>query len=295
MAMSSEEIRAQAARLPWFHSIALTPDFTTTGSKSPAHLALEEEAFFGGLDLKDASLIEIGTWNGYFAFAAKRRGAARIVATDSFIWHEDGGAARQAFDLAHRCLGQGIDVVEIDPTELPGALAPADIMLFSGVFYHMWDPLLVLQKVAALTKDVLILETHMDGCYLPLPAMMHYPGRELAGDATNWWAPNIACMHALLQEVGFAGKILLSWGYDSSLQHPVRGVFRAFRDARAFERYFSGRIGNEDAPYDLSDARVRARVIDTAAHNVQRWLAEQQGQARPPTLGQRLARAFKRG
>jgi tRNA (mo5U34)-methyltransferase len=292
MAMSSEEIRAQAARLPWFHSIALTPDFTTTGSKSPAHLALEEEAFFGGLDLKGASLIEIGTWNGYFAFAAKRRGAARIVATDKFVWHKDGGAARQAFDLAHRCVGQGIDVVEIDPTELPGPLVPADIVLFTGIFYHLWDPLIVLQKLAALTRDVLILETHMDGCHLRQPAMIHYPGTELANDPSNWWGPNIACVYALLKQIGFGDRIVFSPGYRSSLAHPVRGVFRAFRDPDAFARRFCGRLDNESTLFDLSDDQVRARVIDTVARHVLDWFARQEPR---PGFAQRLARALRGG
>jgi tRNA (mo5U34)-methyltransferase len=128
-----------------------------------------------------------------------------------------------------------VDVLEIDPMELPGPLAPADAMLFTGVFYHLWDPLIVLQKVAALTKDVLIVETHMDA-YLTQPAMIHYPDAELAGDPTNWWGPNIACVYALLKQVGFEGKIIFAFGYRSSLQHPVRGVFHAFRDEDAFAR-----------------------------------------------------------
>jgi tRNA (mo5U34)-methyltransferase len=293
----AEDIRAQASRLPWFQSIALTPDFTTLGTKSAEQLAIEEEAFLGALDLRGASLIEIGSWNGYFAFAAKRRGAVRIAATDKFVWQLAGGAARRAFDLAHACIGEGIDVVEIDPTELPGPLQPADVMLFTGVFYHLWDPLIILQKIAALTRDVLILETHMDACYLTQPAMVHYPGRELQDDPTNWWGPNIACVYALLKQVGFGGRIIFSPGYRSSLEHPIRGVFRAFRNKESFERRFSGTLDNRDALFDLSDDAVREKVIGTVSRNVLQWMAQQQAQqqhAARPRLTARLARAFRR-
>jgi tRNA (mo5U34)-methyltransferase len=263
--MRLDEIKAQASVIPWFHSIELTPGFTTSGTKSVAQLSHEEEAILGRLNLSDASLIEIGTWNGYFAFAAKRRGASRVIATDKFVWHATNGLARQAFDLAHKCLGEGVEVLEIDPTEFPGPLSPADVMLFSGVFYHLWDPLVVLQKISPLTKDVLIVETHMDGCQLTQPAMIHYVSDELGNDPTNWWGPNIACVWALLTEVGFGGKIV----FQGDVQNAVRGVFHAFRDDAAFERRFSGTLDNETILFDLSNKAVREHVISTAARHMQ--------------------------
>ena len=36
------------------------------------------------------------------------------------------------------------------------------------------------------------------------PAMAFYPGRELNSDPTNWWAPNVPGLHAMLKDVGFA-------------------------------------------------------------------------------------------
>jgi tRNA (mo5U34)-methyltransferase len=98
-------------------------------------------------------------------------------------------------------------------------------MLFTGVFYHLWDPLIILQKIAALTKDVLVLETHMDACYLTQPTLVHYAGRELQDDPTNWWGPNIACVYALLKQVGFGGRIIFS---------PVTGAAWSIRYAACF-------------------------------------------------------------
>jgi tRNA (mo5U34)-methyltransferase len=35
------------------------------------------------------------------------------------------------------------------------------------------------------------------------PALAFYPGRELNGDPTNWWAPNVPALHGMLRDVGF--------------------------------------------------------------------------------------------
>ena len=41
--------------------------------------------------------------------------------------------------------------------------------------------------------------------YVDRPAMAHYPEpAELGGDRSNWWAPNIPCMIAMLRDPGFA-------------------------------------------------------------------------------------------
>jgi hypothetical protein len=52
--------------------------------------------------------------------------------------------------------------------------------------------------------DLLILETHADLLDLRRPAMALYPGDEVAGDASNWWGPNVAALRAMLREEGFA-------------------------------------------------------------------------------------------
>jgi tRNA (mo5U34)-methyltransferase len=52
--------------------------------------------------------------------------------------------------------------------------------------------------------DLLVVETHADLLDLRRPAMAMYPGAELAGDASNWWGPNLAALKAMLREEGFA-------------------------------------------------------------------------------------------
>jgi hypothetical protein len=86
----------------------------------------------------------------------------------------------------------------------PESVGTFNVVLFLGVFYHLFNPIKGLQNAAALTDELLIVETAIDLQTLERPAMVFYPGSELAGDSGNWWGPNPAAMHALLGAVGFA-------------------------------------------------------------------------------------------
>jgi len=67
----------------------------------------------------------------------------------------------------------------------------------------MRHPLLALEKVSAVTKSHLILETKVDLLSCRTPAMAFYVGDELNRDPTNWWAPNVVGLCDMLRAVGF--------------------------------------------------------------------------------------------
>lgn len=218
------ELRAACTALPWWHSIELGPGIVTAGSKSLELLREEEAAILGPLRLAGASVLDIGAWNGHFSFAAARRGAARVVATDSYAWRHRWWRGREGFDIAQAALGARVETREVDPTELSPALGVFDVVLFLGVFYHMENPLLVMRRVRAVTRGVLMIETHQDALDQPRPMMVFYPGGSLNNDATNWWGPNLALMLAMLIELGFTRV--------EYRNHPVhgaaRGIYAAF-------------------------------------------------------------------
>jgi tRNA (mo5U34)-methyltransferase len=92
-----------------------------------------------------------------------------------------------------------IDIFELSP-ERVGAF---DIVLLLGVLYHLRDPLLALDHVASVTKELLIVETEADMLYARRPAAAFYPRDELHKDPTNWWGPNPAALRGMLKSVGF--------------------------------------------------------------------------------------------
>jgi tRNA (mo5U34)-methyltransferase len=71
----------------------------------------------------------------------------------------------------------------------------------------MRHPLLALEKLASVTRKLLILETHVDMLTFPKPAMAFYPADELCNDASNWCGPNPSMLEAMLKTVGFQNVV----------------------------------------------------------------------------------------
>jgi tRNA (mo5U34)-methyltransferase len=112
----------------------------------------------------------------------------------------------------------------------PETVGLHEVAIFSGVLYHMRHPLLALEKVASVCSDLLILETHIDAMNEARPAMIFYPGKELADDPTNWRGPNIVCVEAMLRDQGFPW-IRYTQRPGLPPGHPIRGIFHARRSA----------------------------------------------------------------
>lgn len=205
--MNVEELRREVAAIQWFHSIDLGHGIVTPGvDRSARRLkALQLPARLDG-----QSVLDIGTWNGFYAFAAEQRGASRVLATDSAVWREP-GIGRAGFDLAQHALDSRVEGREIDVLELsPDTVGEFDVVLFLGVLYHVRDLLGTLERVAAVTKTQLILETAVDMLWCRRPVAAFYPGAELKGDGSNWWGPNLAATKSMLIEVGFS-EVRVIW------------------------------------------------------------------------------------
>jgi tRNA (mo5U34)-methyltransferase len=271
----------------WHHSIRLFPDLVTKGAKTVATLEKERAAIIGLLAMQGRSVLDIGTWNGYFAFEAKRAGAARVIGADSFCWDHPAYRGRETFDLGRECLGLDIEAVHIDPVDLPGDLKPADIVLFLGVFYHLIDPIAVLQQVAALARDVLVIETHQDALDVPRPAMIFYPRETLNNDPSNWWGPNPECMTELLETVGFR-HVFYQHHPESRGQ---RGIYHAFRSADSAGKYLARRPDNVTL-FDLIGGAGRGAVFASARpHDTG---AQQHSPPGPPSLRQLITSQARR-
>lgn len=200
--MNAQELKAKVDAIKWWHSIDLGNGIKTPGMHdTPTRLPLI------GLpdDLSGMSVLDIGAWDGFFSFEAERRGARRVLATDSFCWGDGGWGSKAGFDLAHSVLRSRVEAKKIDVLDLsPETVGTFDLVLFLGVLYHMRHPLLALERVFSVTSRQAIIETHVELMTETRPAAVFYPGGELLGDQTNWWGPNPAAVEAMLKSVGFA-------------------------------------------------------------------------------------------
>jgi tRNA (mo5U34)-methyltransferase len=222
-------LKARVEALRWYHTIDL--GLVTRGiDNTPERLARAQLPS----SLKGLSVLDIGAWDGFWSFEAERRGAARVVASDYYSWHGQGwgtGQGKAGFELARETLGSRVEDVDLDVLELSqDNVGTFDLVLFLGVLYHLRNPLLALERVAAVTRGQLILETVVDMVGTVRPAAAFYPDRELNNDPTNWWGPNHAAVHGMLRAVGFSKVVTVT---------PARSA--AYRAARAAVHRLKGK------------------------------------------------------
>lgn len=200
--MRPEELKARVAQIRWHHTMDLGQGIVTPGQDNSARklARLHLPASLAG-----KTVLDVGAWDGFFSFEAARRGAARVLATDSYCWngsHEWG--SKRGFDLAREALGLPVEDRVIDVLDLsPERVGTFDIVLFLGVLYHMKHPLLALERVASVTRELLVLETAVDLLHYRRPAIAFYPADEVGRDATNWCGPNPAAVLAMARVAGF--------------------------------------------------------------------------------------------
>jgi len=204
---------------PWFHNLHL-PDGTQT---APGHAYGDFPSFKWQRlaaavpqDLRGWSVLDIGCNAGFYSIELARRGA-RVLGMDvePLYLKQAQWAARQ-FPFQDR-----LSFIEGDVYDLLSSNTQYDLVWFTGVFYHLRYPTLALDLVRRATAKLMMFQSMtMPGSAdsiappdLPLhqreqmlqegwPKMAFIEHR-VAGDSSNWWAPNPAGVEALLRSAGF--------------------------------------------------------------------------------------------
>jgi tRNA (mo5U34)-methyltransferase len=225
-------VRAEVTRVKhWRHAMLLPDGIITPGSQETVR-----DSFCFGLpkNLEGKRVLDVGCSDGFYAFECERRGAAYVMAIDDFssVYVE----SPTGFHVAHRLLESKVefrqcDVMNVNPQEL----GQFDLVLFLGVLYHLRHPLLALERLAELCRDQLIIETLVappmdtlaDRFFASFMAallakrrrsfpftfrgqyMEFYEGDDIGRDPTNWWAPSIECLKAMLRSCGFCGVTVI--------------------------------------------------------------------------------------
>jgi tRNA (mo5U34)-methyltransferase len=219
------KLATEISKISWFHTFNFGNGIVTSGyddsHKRIRTLHMPE-------DLSGMTVLDIGSWDGFFAFEAERRGASRVLATDSFCWSGNGWGTKDGFNLARKVFNSKVEDLEIDVLELsPEKVGTFDLVLCLGVLYHMRDPLIALERIFSVTKGQLILDTHVERLMTNRPMIAFYPGKELNNDPTNWCGPNRAAVEAMLKAAGFrrAEMVYQKFGFNPG-----------YRFARAIKR-----------------------------------------------------------
>lgn len=219
--MDRAELERAVRAFPyWYHRIELPHGVVTPGW---APLNLPSYGLPERLD--GLRVLDVGAWDGFWTFEALRRGAREVVALDDFSDHigrlgPEDRRAWETFDLCREALGFGEDRcrrLELDVYDVSEAsLGRFDVVFCFGVLYHLRHPLLALDRLASVCDDQIFVESAILDDYSPYRGgfgrgypggqmvMEFYPGDQYAGNATNWWAPTLACLGAMVGSAGFS-------------------------------------------------------------------------------------------
>ena len=195
----AQDCSTELAKAGWYHSMEL-PSGTIRGLLSLDNLRQRWAEFPLPGDLTGTRLLDIGTWDGWFAFEAERRGA-EVVAVDI--------APQENFYHAQRELKSKVRYEVCEIYRLPERqVGTFDCTLFLGVLYHLRHPLRALEIVCALTRRLAIVDSFIvddEGANAtPIPWMEFYEHTELANQVDNWVGPTLPCLLALCRSAGFA-------------------------------------------------------------------------------------------
>ena len=215
--MTGDELRRAVDEIGWwYHTIELAPGVETPGwfDNRPA---LGEIPFPKSLAGKRC--LDVGTYDGFWAFAMERRGAAEVLAIDVIDpeqWEWPAGSEEAVKELigSKKSAGRGFEIAKaaldskVERRELSVYdLDPDDVGLFDFVYVgslllHLRDPIGALMKVRAICRDQLVL---VDAIDLALTAMSPLrPAANLDGSGRPWWwKPNVAALTRMVEAAGF--------------------------------------------------------------------------------------------
>ena len=200
----SDWIKSRIAEEPyWFHRVELFGGIVTPGWSDPS----TDKLPYYGLpeDMRGMRVLDIGNAEGFFSFEAERRGAAEVIGIENYP------PMARKFEICRAALGSAARTYMTSVYDLsPDTFGTFDLVLFSGVLYHLRHPILALQKIASVCTGTILMQTAIGADTSEKPMAEFHPFGIKSGtpenpshDPTCFWFPNVACCIAMLEHVGF--------------------------------------------------------------------------------------------
>src|SRR3954470_11535923 len=214
--MAHGELSAEIAGHQWYHTMELAPGVETPGwhDTRPVvrHIPFP-------VSLEGKRCLDVGTFDGFWAFEMERRGASDVVAIDILDpeqWDWPAGseasvvaaigerkAGGSGFEMARRGVHPSVERLERSVYDVNEAdMGRFDLIYLGSLLVHLRDPVRALERLRAVCDGTMIV---MDGIDLLLSLIL--PRRPVATlDARGrpwWWYPNQAGLARLIEAGGF--------------------------------------------------------------------------------------------
>jgi tRNA (mo5U34)-methyltransferase len=222
---------------PWFHNLHLPGDVQT----APDH-------YFGDFpnfkwkdikshipkNLEGMTALDIGCNAGFYSFELAKRGADVLGIDLDPHYLKQAKFAAKVLELEDKVTFKQMQVYDL--AKMKGSF---DVVIFMGVFYHLRYPMLALDIISQKVKNMMVFQT------LTMPGedvleiedniridqrnkmlkkgwpLMAFIENKLADDPTNWFAPNHACILAMLRTCGL-----------KAVSHPAHEIYIAKTDKK---------------------------------------------------------------
>ena len=200
------QLQTRVRQIKWCHPIDLGGGLVTRPEWHVRQRFARRLRFLSlPADLSGKTVLDVGAWDGFFSFECERRGAARVLAIDTYAWDVHG---KDGFLLAHSVLNSKVESMRLAAEDLDvSMIGQFDLVLFLGVLYHLRSPIAVLERLRGVTRDTLVCETHtlVPALHARYPLISFFPGDGLeTGSRYEFTAiPTIECLRQMLWAAGF--------------------------------------------------------------------------------------------
>jgi len=205
------DLLEKARQRSWYHSIELADGYVTPGWFD---LRPFVEHYGLPLDMAGMRALEVGTWDGFWAFEMERRGAD-VVALDlesesDLDWPPRRRPATwsaerrgDGFRLAKEIRGSQVERVEMSIYRATAEeLGSFDLIFCGSVLLHLRDQLLALERIANLCRGTFISAEEYDrpSSLVPFPVSRYHADRD---KAVVFWLPAIRTWRRMIWSAGF--------------------------------------------------------------------------------------------
>jgi tRNA (mo5U34)-methyltransferase len=269
-----------ASNHDWYHTMELAPGVVTPGivDVRPIVPRVPIPASLSGM-----RCLDVGTWDGFWAFELERRGAAEVHAVDvpdPYRWDwpmrtrilesYQGGKENlelikrngNGFPIVHEALASSVQRHEMTVYEIsPEQLGMFDFIFVGSILLHLRDPVGALERIRSVARGEIVVNDSIEYVLTKLhrrSAMARLDDE----DRVWWWQPNLAALHSMIEQAGFeilepGDPYFIPFGprYPVPKQGP-RELLRQLRTVKGWEEIVMYRRG-------IPHAAVRCRPLST--------------------------------
>jgi tRNA (mo5U34)-methyltransferase len=200
----------------WYHTIQLAPGVESPGwfdpSKALPRLPMPAQ-------LKGLRCLDVGTFDGFWAFEMERRGAAEVIAIDildesrwdwPFSTSADSleairtrKAGGDGFLMAKAALGSRVERRDCSVYEVAtDTVGMFDFIYLGSLLLHLRDPVLALERLRSVAKNRILCVDAFD-----VGLSVRHPWRAVSTldgqGRPYWWKPNLASFRRMVEVAGF--------------------------------------------------------------------------------------------